>query len=149
MIISKSFGYALRGIVYVSAMSTQGKKTVHADEIATSLNIPKHFLGKIMNKLVKAGILDSSKGQNGGFAINQHTLTTPLLRIIEITSSDNLTSDCALGLKQCNARNPCPLHDKMEFLRDHFYDVFINKTIDSLLIEDREKLINSLAAIPG
>jgi DNA-binding IscR family transcriptional regulator len=55
MFLSKSFGYALRGILYIAVMQDEERK-VQIEEIATKLSVPKHFLGKIMQQVVKAGL---------------------------------------------------------------------------------------------
>jgi Predicted transcriptional regulator len=60
MFLSKSFGYALRGILYIAVMQDEERK-VQIEEIATKLSVPKHFLGKIMQQIVKAGLLKSQK----------------------------------------------------------------------------------------
>src|SRR6185369_14409983 len=101
MFFSKSFGYALRGILYIAMMSDE-KKRVQIDEIAERLSVPKHFLGKILNKVVKEGILDSTKGPYGGFSINQNTLSTSLIKVLEVTEGLEQFSVCALGLRKCN-----------------------------------------------
>jgi DNA-binding IscR family transcriptional regulator len=54
----KSFGYALRGILYVTVLAER-KDRIQLDEIAEKLTVPRYFLGKIMNKLAKQGVLAS------------------------------------------------------------------------------------------
>ena len=81
MILSKSFGYALRGILYVALMKDE-QRNVRLDEIARALSVPRHFLGKIMMAVVKAGILKSARGQGGGFYIHESTLQTPLIKVM-------------------------------------------------------------------
>lgn len=145
MFVSKSFGYALRGILYVATMASEGKRTTQIEEIANSLKVPKYFLGKIMNKVVKAKILDSSKGQHGGFSINDSTLTTPLLRIMEVTDGGNLFANCVLGFRNCDPAHPCPLHNNIGGLRDIFKDIFMNNKIGDLLNSNSEAMIDSIA----
>ena len=60
MFLSKSFGYALRGILYIAVMQDEHRK-VQIDEIATKLSVPKHFLGKILQQIVKADLLKLQK----------------------------------------------------------------------------------------
>ena len=80
MIFSKSFGYALRGVLYIS-MTGEDKTRVQLDEIASELAIPRHFLGKVMKKLVKEGVLSSLKGPYGGFSINGKNMETELKKL--------------------------------------------------------------------
>ena len=144
MILSKSFGYALRGILYVAKMQDEQRK-VQIDEIATNLSVPKHFLGKIMQQTVKAGLLQSTKGPYGGFFLANETLGTPLIRLVEITDGIDQFKICVLKLKYCNGSNPCPLHYEMETIREKFLSVFTGTTIGDLLIDSKIDFIKSLA----
>ena len=147
MIFSKSFGYALRGVLYVSAMSENGKR-IRIEEIAKKLGVPKHFLGKVMNKVVKENILYSAKGFYGGFFVNESTLSTPLIKLFEIAGDGQTFTTCALSLKKCNRQNPCPLHDTIVKTRDSFYEILKTTTIKDLLIKKNPDLVRSLAIMP-
>jgi Rrf2 family protein len=144
MFFSKSFGYALRGILYVASMNGE-KKRVQIDEIAEKLSVPKHFLGKILNKIVKEEILDSTKGPYGGFSVNQNTLQTSLIKVLEVTDGLEQFTICALGLRKCNAANPCPVHSHVEIFRSEMRKDFSDTTINDLLSENKTGLIRSIA----
>jgi Rrf2 family iron-sulfur cluster assembly transcriptional regulator len=143
MVYSKSFGYALRGVLYVALMSDE-KKRVQIDEIAEKLSVPKHFLGKIMNRIVKAGILDSTKGPYGGFSMNQSTLQTSILKVFEVTDGKERYTTCALSMRDCNADYPCPLHKHNEKLREDFKNRFSVTTINDLVTVEKPELIRSI-----
>ena len=144
MFFSKSFGYAIRGVLYV-AMKSDEKKRVQIDEIAERLSVPKHFLGKILNKVVKEGILDSTKGPYGGFSVNPNTLSTPLIKVLEVTEGLEQFTICALGLRKCNSANPCPVHPHIESIRNDLKLAFTETTINTLLTENKTGLIRSIA----
>ena len=69
MFLSKSFGYALRGVLYVALIDKE-KRKVRLDEIAEKLSVPRHFLAKIMKTMVKESVLQSTKGPYGGFCLD-------------------------------------------------------------------------------
>ena len=144
MILSKSFGYALRGILYVAKMQDEQRK-VQIDEIASNLSVPKHFLGKIMQQIVKEGLLRSTKGPYGGFSLADDTLATPLIKLVEITDGLDQFRVCVLKLKYCDGSNPCPLHYEMDDLRKKFLSVFTQTTIDDLVKDSKNDFIKSLA----
>ena len=146
MVFSKSFGYALRGVLYVAMISDESKR-VQVDEIAKRLAVPKHFLAKIMNRVVKEGILDSTKGPYGGFSINDETLSSPLIRFLRITDGMEQFDTCVLKLRKCNSANPCPLHFLMEKSRDDLLKNFSQITIANLLKSDKINLIESIATV--
>ena len=144
MILSKSFGYALRGVLYVAKMQEECRK-IQIDEIANNLSVPKHFLGKIMQQIVKAGLLKSTKGPYGGFSLAEETLVVPLIKLVEITDGMDQFRICVLKLKYCDGINPCPLHAEMELIRNKFLTVFTETTIGDLLKDNKVDFIKSLS----
>jgi len=146
MVFSKSFGYALRGILYV-AMVSEKKPRVQLDEVASALAVPRHFLGKVMKNLVKEGVLGSLKGPYGGFCINEKTLTTTLFKLVEITGEVEESTTCVLRLRQCNARHPCPMHQQVESLRKQWRGLLLSTSIGDLLKKDQPDFIKSIAVI--
>ncbi len=131
---SKTFGYALRAATFVAVQGKDGKK-VGLQELSRSLDIPYHFLGKIMQELVRHGVADSMKGPSGGFYANSRTAETPLLDILKITDGNLIVDQCALGIKQCNAAYPCPLHHDYAACRDGMLQAMAAKTVGLLAAE--------------
>ena len=146
MFFSKSFGYALRGILYIAMMQDEQRK-VQIDEIAEKLTVPKHFLGKIMKQLVKARLLHSTKGPYGGFGITNKTLSVPLMRIVELTGGIEQFNLCVLQMRTCDGINPCPLHNEVEKIKIDLKNLFSTTTITDLLKEDKKDFIRSLATV--
>lgn len=141
---SKSFGYALRGILYI-ALLQGNRRNVQVDEIAQQLALPPHFMSKILKSLAKHGILGSSKGPHGGFHMNEQTLDTPLLQILEVTEGLNLIHNCVLRLHECDTHNPCALHCKMEGIKKALRQELVATTIQDLMEQNSPDVIKSLS----
>lgn len=144
MVLSKSFGYALRGILYVSLMNDERRK-IRIEEIAAALGVPRHFLGKIMKQVVKEGIISSTRGQQGGFYINEKTLQTPLEKIILMTEGEAYFTTCMLSMRPCNAADPCPLHNRLYGFKAEVRAFYRQTTIADLLQTDKLQFIHSLS----
>jgi Rrf2 family transcriptional regulator, iron-sulfur cluster assembly transcription factor len=146
MTFSKSFGYAVRGVLYIAVMQDE-KRYVQVEEIAAQLAVPRHFMGKILKKLVKENVLISAKGPAGGFTINEGTLQLPLVRLMDITDGLGLFATCVLRLKECNALNPCPMHCQMEAVNLKLKSILSNTTVGDLLQNDKPGFIKSLSTL--
>ncbi|MBK5269944.1 MAG: Rrf2 family transcriptional regulator [Bacteroidia bacterium] len=146
MIFSKSFGYAIRGILYVTLMSNE-KEKVQLNEISEKLSVPRHFLAKIMKRMVKEGILTSSKGPNGGFSINKKTISTKIETILRLTDGPADINNCVLSFRKCNATLPCPLHHQIKSYKQDLYALLRENTIADLLNKDKSLFIQSLSVI--
>ena len=143
ILFSKSFGYALRGILYVATRGSNNK--IHLSEIAEHLALPKPFLGKVMHSMVSKGILSSEKGPGGGFYVNENTLQTSLKTLVELTGETDTPDTCVLRLRKCSAASPCPLHEHVITMRDDWQNLISNTNLGDLLYKDQSTLIQSIA----
>lgn len=130
--LSKSCTYALRSIIFIAKNSTKDSK-IGIKEIANNLDLPTHYLGKILQQLVKHNIVLSVKGPNGGFYINNKSTSTPLLKIVEVVDGVSLFNNCCLGLDKCSTKHPCPMHDEFKPHRDGLKKMFKKNTIHDLV----------------
>lgn len=106
---SKACKYGIRATLFL-ALKTNEKVKVGVVEIARELNVPKHFLAKILQQLSKYNLISSVKGPNGGFYMSEENLESSLDKVIECIDGPEVFSSCILGLPVCSSENPCPLH---------------------------------------
>ncbi len=114
---SNACKYALRAVIFISNKSL-AKERVGFKEVAKEINAPEPFTAKILQKLAKEGIINSTKGVNGGFDIPIEKITTiKLSEIVKLIDGDTIYKECALGLPECSEKQPCPLHHKFKIIR--------------------------------
>jgi Rrf2 family transcriptional regulator, iron-sulfur cluster assembly transcription factor len=144
MFFSKSFGYAVRGILYIASVQEE-KKYVHVEEIAQKLAVPRHFMGKILKILAKKNFIHSVKGPSGGFSINEKTMKVSLLELVDSIDGLETFRSCVLRLKECNSLNPCPLHVQMEGLKSKLRSVLAGTTINDMMDENKVEFLKSIS----
>ena len=127
-IFSKTCEYALRAVLYIAKRSEQGYKS-GIKEIAQEVNSPEHFLAKILQKLSREGLIQSTKGPNGGFFLEREDFNRPLAEIVEAVEGKELFVGCAMGLSYCSETNPCPLHNDFKHIRDNLAHVLKTTTM--------------------
>ena len=91
---------------------------VLARDVSAHEKIPGPFLGKIFQTLVRAGLLTSSKGPGGGFALARRPDEIALLDIYQAIDGTTYLDACAVGLARCSDDTPCPLHDRWKPIRE-------------------------------
>lgn len=144
MFLSKSFGYAIRGILYISMVQDEGRK-VQVEEIAEKLAVPKHFLGKILQELVKNGLLKSTKGPYGGFELTPDTMEKSLLDIFKTTDDAEQLGHCELRFNKCDSEHPCPLHHNVLKIREDFVDLLSKTTVKDLFTGETALTLDRIA----
>lgn len=70
-------------------------------QIARRLGVSINHLAKVMQRLVKAGILSSSRGPTGGFSLALPLEQVSLLDIYEAIEGRLSNSPCPLNRKKC------------------------------------------------
>jgi Rrf2 family transcriptional regulator, iron-sulfur cluster assembly transcription factor len=147
MLFSKSFGYAVRSVLYIASVRRE-KHYVQLDEIASQLHLPKQFMGRLLKMLAKEKILTSFKGPTGGFSITEENLQIPLIKLMEITDGNSL-ENCVIKKRKCNPSNLCPLHDHFAKLRKDLSVIMGNTTIGELVKGNHPDFVLSLSETNG
>ncbi len=137
MLLSRSAKYGLQSVLYL-AIKQQEEQRFRVTTIASDLDIPEHFLGKILQKLVKKDILNSAKGPNGGFFLKESSLDLPVISIIEAIDGLDAFYNCGIGINQCDEEHPCPIHKDYKPLREGFKQILSSKTIRDYKIDINE-----------
>lgn len=135
--ISKACQYGIRAVVFIASKHEDGIK-MNIREIAREVDAPEAFTAKILQVLNKNRIITSLKGPYGGFYIINFQLEQPVINIVNAIDGLSVFSDCGLGLKQCSALHPCPMHDQYKIARDTLLNAFQNTSIRQLAVEVNE-----------
>jgi Rrf2 family protein len=146
MIFSKSFGYAVRGLLFIAFVQDE-KRYVRVEEIAAGLSVPRHFMGKILKRLVKEDLLYSVKGPSGGFMLREGGLKIPLLQLMEKIDGLDSLQHCVIRVKECNEMSPCPLHFQMEEVKKKMRTILSDTTVGDLLHSDSTDFLRSISIV--
>lgn len=126
---SKACEYGIKAMIYISRKSLEGER-VNIPSIAQHINSPKAFTGKILGTLSQHNLVQSITGPNGGFEIDAKKLKKlSLLHIVEAIDGDALFHQCALGLRKCSNKRPCPMHYTFLPIRNQLYEVLKKTTL--------------------
>jgi Rrf2 family protein len=135
---NKETEYALRGLVYIKLQNIKEKRPGTA-EVAREIEAPYFYTAKILQRLVRAGFLESLKGKGGGFYFDPSKPELPLNKLISSIEGDSSYSGCGFGLKQCSANNPCPVHEKYAPIRDAINKLVSEETVQDLALKVYKK----------
>jgi Rrf2 family protein len=129
-LLSKTAEYGIRAVLYISLNQP---KLIRAVDIAKDLKVPYHFLAKVIQKLVKAGILRSKRGKKGGLTLKKSPEKIKLIDIVIALNGDEIFKNCVLGLPKCSDKNPCSVHNYWKNIRDQIKQMLSEQSIKELL----------------
>ena len=136
--LSRASKYAILSTLYLVEHSSADKK-ISVKEIAKNIDVPHPFLAKLFQRLVRASVISSTKGPNGGFYMTPKNENGTVCDIIENIDGLDKLNDCFLGLDKCNSEEPCPVHFIVEPFKNSLLGKFRDKTIKEFSAEITSK----------
>jgi len=108
MQITREGDYGIRSVLYLSRQPF--KKVSFVNEISEEYKIPRSFLAKILQKLVKAKIVRSYRGVKGGFSLAKQARDISALDVLEAIEGKLAINLCLIDKKKCNFSKHCPTY---------------------------------------
>ena len=96
MIYSKTCEYAIRALSYVAAKK-EGP-LVMIPEISRKAGVPRSYLAKIFQCLVKDNLLISRRGPDGGFTMKKDPREISLLQIVRAVDDITIMQQCVMEI---------------------------------------------------
>jgi Rrf2 family protein len=126
--ISEAATIAIHAMVIVAA---HPDRTLPAKEIAAAFHLSNAHLAKVMQRLVKAGLVTSTRGPSGGFTLSKPSGEITLLEIFETIEGPYNDQGCLLGRDVCLGRQ-CILGDAIYRVNAEMRESLGGKTLDDL-----------------
>ncbi|MFE5318836.1 Rrf2 family transcriptional regulator [Paenibacillus sp. NPDC056579] len=95
MKFSKATNYALHTMLFLAAATPN--KLIGVQQLAERQGVSPTYLSKILTKLVKAGMIESTSGANGGYRLKRNWEEISFLDIIHAIEGTASLFDCDLN----------------------------------------------------
>jgi Rrf2 family nitric oxide-sensitive transcriptional repressor len=129
--ISQTAEYALRTILWLAIHEDAPQTT---QQIATATKVPSGYLAKVLQSLVRAGLISSQRGLHGGFTLLGDPAELSPLDVINAIDPIRRIKDCPLGLDS-HGEELCPLHRRLDDALAHIESVLAEARISELITE--------------
>ena len=132
---SRGCEYALQAL---RALVEAPRSVCTVTQLCERADIPEHFTRKMLQPLVRAGILRSARGPGGGFTFGRDPSSISLMDVITAIEDNPRFEECILGAGGCDHRRPCPLHARWEPIQRAMRDMFESFSIADMVRADGE-----------
>jgi Rrf2 family protein len=130
---SKTCEYAIRATIVIASETENGQK-ISLREIARKIDSPEQFTAKILQILAKSSIVESTKGNGGGFFIARENFSKIHLKhIVLAIDGDAIFHQCSLGLNDCSEVKPCPFHNQFKPIREQLKKALDTTDLNQLI----------------
>jgi Rrf2 family protein len=130
MLVTRETDYAVRTVMF---LARQDGRMVSVSRIANAMQIPKSFLAKLLQRMVRSYILASSRGAKGGFLLARKPSEISLLSIMEAMQGPAAINVCAIDSKRCNLSPNCVVHPVWVEVRKEVEKRLKRETIETLM----------------
>jgi Rrf2 family protein len=107
--LSKTAEYALRAVVWLARAP---RDTASADHLAENTKVPRRYLHKVLQDLVRAKLVCSQPGPGGGYALAREPRRITILDVVNAVAPLERIRHCPLGLP--SHTRLCPLHKELD-----------------------------------
>ncbi len=130
---SKATNYALHSMVHL-AMETDNE-AVRVEDLAQLQNLSPTYLSKILTKLVKANLILSTPGVNGGYRLLQSPEQVSFLEIIQAIEGQDALLNCTMTLEGKEHHHECLIEKAIADAEDKMLEALAQKTIAGILAQ--------------
>jgi Rrf2 family protein len=107
--LPKTAEYALRAVVCLTQRQGRAQSAEH---LANATKIPRRYLHKVLQSLVRAGLVCSQSGPGGGYALAARPEKLTILDVVNAVAPLERIHACPLGL--ASHTSLCPLHAELD-----------------------------------
>lgn len=132
LMLNQTTEYALRAVVLLAQLSDNGP--IGNKELADKTEVPPSYLAKIMQNLVRVGIVVSKRGVGGGFLLQKRSEEITILDVVNAIEPIKRINGCPLGLES-HSKLLCPMHARLDQAMAEVETVLGCSTISELLAD--------------
>lgn len=129
---SQTVEYAMRAVLALAAGDGSPMTT---RQIAEIMKVPQSYLSKVLQSLVRGGLVFSSRGLKGGFVLVRSPDEITLLQILDCVNTLQRIESCPLDLES-HSSALCPLHRRLDQAMGMVEQAFSRTTLAEILSED-------------
>ena len=144
MQITRYTDYSLRVLIYL-AINKQQLTTIN--DIATSYNISKNHLMKIVQQLNQQGYVLATRGKNGGIKLNREPKDLNIGKLVRVIEDKNKLIECFGADNQCVITPSCQLKNIFAEAQENFFKTLDAYTLQDLIGEPQQAALINLLAI--
>jgi Rrf2 family protein len=130
-VISQTVEYALRAVAHLAQQSPQACTT---RQIAAVTRVPPAYLSKVLQALVRSGLVRSQRGIGGGMTLSKSPAEMTILEVVNAVEPIRRIRTCPLGLS-AHGVHLCPLHQRLDSALAMVEEAFRSSTLAEILAE--------------
>jgi|SRR5687767_8798373 Rrf2 family protein len=131
--LSKKADYALIAMKHLA--QCPGAQSTSAREIAEQYDIPIELLAKVLQRLVRTGLLVSTQGTRGGYALSRVPKLISVADVIQAIDGPLTVTACTSEKNTCEQYSKCSIRDPLWQIRERIVAALGTVTLSEMAAE--------------
>jgi Rrf2 family protein len=119
------------GLIALKHLALHNPQAYSAPQIARTYNIPPELMAKVLQRLVRKGLLMSHPGPNGGYELARNAETISVIDVIEALEGPVFLTPCEVA-DDCEQLQLCSIKDPLRNIKQKVVSVLVDTTIHEL-----------------
>jgi Rrf2 family protein len=128
-VLNRDADYAVRALAKLAVT----EELTSAASLAESQDVPVVFLRKIMQRLLRAGIVESRQGPLGGYSLARAPKDITLRDVVEAVQGPVLMNACFADAGSCPNTSACLLHERLGALQEELNASLSRITLQNMI----------------
>lgn len=137
--LTKKADYALMAMKHLAEHAPKG--ACSAKDVAESYGIPPEALAKILQRLVKAGLLHSQHGTNGGYTLARDAHRISAFEVIQAIDGPLFITSCITVRGECGQSGRCTIREPLRKVNESIEQVLKRITISEMKEEPADSRV--------
>jgi FeS assembly SUF system regulator len=133
--LSKKADYALIAMKHL-AQKASGPGSASAREIAEQYDIPIELMAKVLQRLVRTGLLVSTQGTRGGYTLGRVSGSITVADVIQAIDGPFTVTACSTEKNDCDQYGKCSIRDPLWQIRERIVAALGTVTIAEMAAEN-------------
>ena len=128
--LTKKADYGLMAMKHLAEHADCG--ACSAKDVAEAYGIPPEALAKILQRLVKAGLLQSQHGMNGGYTLARDPHSISAFEVIRAIDGPLFITSCVTVRGECDQSGRCTIREPLRRVNQSIEDVLRGISISEM-----------------
>ena len=139
--LTKKADYGLMAMKHLAEHAD--KSACSAKDVSDAYGIPPEALAKILQRLVKAGLLHSQHGTNGGYTLARDGHKISAFEVIRAIDGPLFITSCITVRGECDQSERCTIREPLRRVNQSIEDVLRSISIAEMREEPEESLLEA------
>ena len=131
--LSKKADYALMAMKHLAQKRDVAQTS--AREIAGNYDIPIELMAKVLQRLVRTGLLVSTQGTRGGYALGRPSTAISVADVIQAIDGPFTVTACSDDKHDCEQYSKCSIRDPLWRIRERIAEALGTVTIAEMAVD--------------